>query len=194
MPTGFSHSLLGVAAGKIFGSERFKKTKIRFWILSFICPSLPDLDVIGYYLGIPYAHVMGHRGITHSLFFALIMAILITIIFFRSEKFSSKNNLLIATYFTLIIASHGLLDGLTNGGHGIAYFAPFINDRYFFSFNPLQVAVLNPKIFFTEQGFDVMKNEFMWLWLPTIIILIINAIAHRANKKFNEIKNRNEKL
>ena len=182
MPTGFSHSLLGVAAGKIFGSERFKKTKIRFWILSFICPSLPDLDVIGYYLGIPYAHVMGHRGITHSLFFALIMAILITIIFFRREKFSSKNNLLITTYFTLIIASHGLLDGFTNGGHGIAYFAPFINDRYFFSFNPLQVAVLNPKI-------DVLKNEFMWLWLPIIIILIINSIVHRINNKLNEIKN-----
>ena len=54
--------------------------------------------------------------------------------------------------------------------------------------------MLNPKNFFTEQGFDVMKNEFMWLWLPTTIILIINAIAHRANKKFNEIKNRNGKL
>ena len=184
MPSVFTHSLLGVAAGKIFGPEKFKKTKIRFWILSFICPSLPDLDVIGFYLGIPYEHVMGHRGITHSLFFALIMAILITLIFFRSEKISNKNNLLLVTYFPLIIASHGILDGFTNGGHGIAYFAPFINDRYFFSFNPLQVSTLSPKVFFTEQGFDVMKNEFIWLWLPTIIILIVIPIFNRIKKNY----------
>ena len=183
MPSVFTHSLLGVAAAKIFGPERFKKTKIRFWTLSFFCPSLPDLDVIGFYLGIPYAHVMGHRGITHSLFFALTLAALITIIFFRNEKFSNKNNLLITIYFTLLIVSHGILDGFTNGGHGIAYFAPFINDRYFFSFNPLQVSTLNPKEFFTGQGIDVIKNEFMWLWLPTIIILTVNMIIHRINKQ-----------
>jgi len=183
MPSVFTHSLLGVAAAKIFGPERFKKTKIRFWTLSFFCPSLPDLDVIGFYLGIPYAHVMGHRGITHSLFFALTLSALITIIFFRNEKFSNKNNLLITIYFTLLIVSHGILDGFTNGGHGIAYFAPFINDRYFFSFNPLQVSTLSPKEFFTGQGIDVIKNEFMWLWLPTIIILTVNMIIHRINKQ-----------
>ena len=38
----------------------------------------------------------------------------------------------------------------------------------------------------------MLKSEFMWLWLPTIIILIINAIVHRTNKKFNELKNGNE--
>jgi inner membrane protein len=91
---------------------------------------------------------------------------------------------LLATYFTLIIASHGILDGFTNGGHGIAYFAPFINDRYFFSFNPLQVSTLSPKVFFTEQGFDVMKNEFIWLWLPTIIILIVIPIFNRIKKNY----------
>jgi inner membrane protein len=30
------------------------------------------------------------------------------------------------------MASHGVLDALTNGGHGIAFFSPFLNERYFF--------------------------------------------------------------
>ena len=59
MPSVFSHSLVGIAAGKIFSPEKFKKTKLRFWVLSSLCPSLPDLDVIGYYSGVPYEHVMG---------------------------------------------------------------------------------------------------------------------------------------
>jgi len=27
---------------------------------------LPDVDVLGLVMGIPYDHMLGHRGITHS--------------------------------------------------------------------------------------------------------------------------------
>ena len=35
---------------------------------------IPDLDVIGMRYGIPYGDMFGHRGFTHSLFFAVVLA------------------------------------------------------------------------------------------------------------------------
>jgi membrane-bound metal-dependent hydrolase YbcI (DUF457 family) len=43
----------------------------RFWWLTVACCLLPDVDVIGLIVGIPYEHVMGHRGFSHSLLFAV---------------------------------------------------------------------------------------------------------------------------
>ena len=37
---------------------------------------LPDIDALGFAAGVPYGHVFGHRGFTHSLFFALMTAVL----------------------------------------------------------------------------------------------------------------------
>ena len=46
-------------------------------------------------------------------------------------------------YFFLSTVLHGLLDALTNGGDGIAFFSPFSNERFSFIHNllkfPLQI-------------------------------------------------------
>jgi inner membrane protein len=39
---------------------------------------LPDLDVVTFKLGIPYASPWGHRGISHSLLLALLAALLLS--------------------------------------------------------------------------------------------------------------------
>jgi inner membrane protein len=36
---------------------------------------LPDLDVLGFHAGIPYEHPLGHRGLSHSLLFALVVGL-----------------------------------------------------------------------------------------------------------------------
>jgi hypothetical protein len=41
-------------------------------------------------------------------------------------------------YFFVVTASHGALDAMTDGGLGIAFFAPFDNTRYFFPFRPIK--------------------------------------------------------
>jgi len=38
----------------------------KFWVLAIFCSILPDTDVLGFALGIPYAHPLGHRGFFHS--------------------------------------------------------------------------------------------------------------------------------
>ena len=78
---------------------------------------LPDIDVLAFTLGIPYDSQFGHRGFTHSIPFALIIA-LIGLLFhgyFRGRK------IIVFSVLFLSVLSHGLLDALTNGGYGVAF-------------------------------------------------------------------------
>jgi len=52
-------------------------------------------------------------------------------------------------YFFLATASHGLLDALTDGGLGVAFFAPFDNHRYFLPWRPIHVSPIGAGRFFT---------------------------------------------
>ena len=40
------------------------------------------------------------------------------------------------------MASHGVLDALTDGGPGVAFLAPFDDTRYFFPWRPIRVSPL----------------------------------------------------
>jgi len=47
---------------------------------------------------------------------------------------------LLFSYFFVVTASRGALDAMTDGGLGIAFFAPFDNRRYFFPFRSIKVS------------------------------------------------------
>ncbi len=94
---------------------------------------IPDADVFGFALGIPYEHLFGHRGVSHSLFFAVVFALCMTLVFFRNARWASIRGRIVA-YLFLITASHGLFDAMTNGGLGVAFFAPIDDTRYFLPF------------------------------------------------------------
>jgi hypothetical protein len=51
--------------------------------------------------------------------------------------FSSKG---VGAFLFLCGASHGFFDAMTNGGLGVAFFAPLDSRRYFLTFRPLEVA------------------------------------------------------
>ena len=42
---------------------------------------LPDADVIGFRLGVPYGGMLGHRGLTHSLIFACMVGLAVAVPF-----------------------------------------------------------------------------------------------------------------
>ncbi len=68
-----------------------------------------------------YNAPLGHRGITHSLAFALLLGAIVAGMVFRYFRASWWS---LAVLFFLIIASHGLLDALTRGGEGVLSFWP----------------------------------------------------------------------
>jgi inner membrane protein len=45
----------------------------------------------------------------------------------------------IALCIAVATASHGILDAFTNGGLGVAFFAPFDKTRYFFPVTPMKL-------------------------------------------------------
>jgi inner membrane protein len=155
---------------------------LKFWILSIACSTLPDADVIGYrWLYIPPYHFLGHRGFFHSPFFAALLSILIIFIFYRKEVIFSNRWWKYVLYFFILTASHGLLDTLTNGGHGIALLSPFTNSRYFFPWTPLEVSPLSIKGFLSQRGLVVFMSELIWIWVPCFLIIVFLKIKRRKH-------------
>jgi inner membrane protein len=111
---------------------------------------------------------MGHRGFTHSLFFAALLAALVVALFFRGSSW-----LLMWLYFFVATASHGILDAMTNGGLGVAFFAPFDNARYFFPFRPIQVSPLHVHRFFSARGAAILLSELKWVIAPSVLFGVL---------------------
>ena len=84
-------------------------------------------------------------------------------------------------YCFLATSSHGLLDAMTDGGLGVAFFAPFNNYRYFLPWRPIRVSPINVGRFFTERGLVVLKSELIWIWLPAIVLTFV-ALALRRHE------------
>ena len=81
---------------------------------------LPDADFIAFSLGIPYPHPFGHRGMTHSLLFAVLIGLVVAL----GLRLRRRPVLLDAVLVTLVVASHGLLDAMTTGGLGVEFPLP----------------------------------------------------------------------
>jgi inner membrane protein len=135
------------------------------------------VDAISFYFGVQRGSMLGHRGITHSLFFALLVALLVVRAAFGKTPAFSKGWWSLFIYFFAVTASHGLLDALTDGGSGVAFFAPFDATRYFFPWRPIEVSPIGFR-FFSSRGLDVIVSEFVWVWIPAIL-LVASALVYR---------------
>lgn len=180
MASAFTHVFVAAALGKAVSSE---KMPLRFWMLGLFCSVLPDLDVIAFRLGIPYRHMFGHRGFFHSLPFALIVSLLVVSLAFRKVPRFSGKWWVLAGYFFAVTASHGVLDAMTSGGYGIAFFAPFDSTRYFLPWRPLVVSPIGVYGFFSRWGFDVILSELIWIWMSALLLLIILTLFRRRLRR-----------
>lgn len=166
MPSAFAHAVIPVATALGLGK---KTISYRLMFLAIVCAILPDLDVIGFHFGVPYSAQWGHRGFTHSIFFAALMALIATSF---SRQLKSH---VIAVWLMVFLStvSHPLLDMLTNGGLGVALYWPFTNERMFFDYRPVAVSPLSISQFFTEKAWLVIRSELIWIALPSIIWFLV---------------------
>lgn len=117
---------------------------------------LPDADVIGFRLGVRYADDWGHRGATHSFVFALGVALLAALVARAARMPARRTALLVLA----VVASHPLLDTLTDGGLGCALLWPFSTERYFAPWTPLPVAPIG-RAFLSSRGMRVALTELV---------------------------------
>jgi inner membrane protein len=124
---------------------------------------LPDADVVGFSLGIPYGAPWGHRGATHSLLVAVVLGGLAGLLARRVGLPRARTALVVGA----VVASHGLLDALTDGGRGAALLWPFSHARLFAPVRPLPVAPIGLGML-SPRGMAVVVVEllaFLPCWL-----------------------------
>ena len=174
MASAFSHAVAALAIGTAF---RRPEQATRFWLLGIAGAILPDVDATGFWLGVPYTSVFGHRGFTHSLVFAALYAAA-GLLAFRGANPAEQRRVWL--YLFLATASHGVLDAMTSGGGGVAFFAPFVNERFFFPWRPILVSPMSVKRFFTARGAAVIANEVIWVWVPSAAFALSMLLLRRT--------------
>ena len=178
MASAFTHAITGLALGTAFATTR---TTAQFWALGAICAAIPDLDGVGFWLGVPYESTFGHRGFTHGLLFAALLASLCMLAFHGERYRVDRARYWI--YLFLATTSHGILDAMTTGGGGIAFFAPFWNERYFFPWRPILVSPMSVRRFFTERGARVIVSEIQYVWIPALAFCATMLMLRRRSPR-----------
>jgi inner membrane protein len=177
MCTVMTHAAVALLAGGAMFAGR--KMPVRFWIIAPICSMFPDMDTGLFAYGVAYTDVWGHRGMVHSPFFAIIFCAIVMAVFFRTViPMFSRRWWGVFLFLTLITISHGVLDGFTNGGHGIAYFEPFSHERVFMPWTPIEVSAFGLRSMFTERGAATLLSELQWVIAPAVALTIPVALAN----------------
>ena len=148
----------------------------RYWPVALVAAVLPDADSLLHYYRVSHSYALSHRGFFHSPFVGLIVSFLLMLLFFRGEALFPGRWFRYFWVFFLVWTSHGILDALTNGGRGVAFFSPFSSKRYFFPWTPIQVSPMSVRSFFNFRGWSVLKSEFVWIWLPGLFLVFLSRM------------------
>lgn len=157
---------------------------LRLLLVAMVFSMLPDLDGIGFRIGIPYASTFGHRGFSHSILVALLLAAA-ALPFARSLHVKAS---VVFSFLALSALSHGVLDECTNAGKGVAFFWPFSSERIFFGFRPIEASPVSLQRFLSERGLHVLESELVWVWAPlltTAFIVFFSRKLRRANESIH---------
>ena len=157
-----SHPAVPLAIGLALGNRVIPRRLLEFGVIASI---LPDVDVAAFRFGIPYGSLFGHRGFTHSIFFALLVGVM----FARFSKVGRERRWTVFCFTAFAAISHGLLDALTTGGLGVGFFAPFSSQRYFFPTEWIEVSPIGAG-FFSARGLTVLRSELLVVWLPCLAL------------------------
>ena len=149
---------------------------------------MPDLDVVAFAFGIPYEHPLGHRGLTHSLPFAVLTGVVVTAVFFRSVPLGSRAGAMLVSLLSVATASHGVLDAMTDGGLGVGFAIPFSNERWFLPWRPLRTSPIGIEAFFGGPVLRILKNEAYWVGLPVLSAFAVWRATHYAVARRGERK------
>ena len=171
MPTVISHPAIPLAIGLGLGSGLVSRRLLAAGVVSCI---VPDLDVYVPGFVSDYVGAFDHRGLTHSIAFALFCGALAAAFAGRLQARRGVAFL----FVSVAAASHGFLDAFTTGGPGILFFWPFSDERHFMPLQFIQVSPIGIRAFISFRGLEVLWSELKWLWLPSIVLGIFVHWLH----------------
>jgi len=160
----------------------------RLLAAAVVCSILPDFDAFGLWAGIPYSSTFGHRGFTHSIVFAGIIAWVGWMI---AQRLKAKRWVVFLVLF-LSTLSHGVLDSMTTGGLGVAFFSPFSNSRFFLPWRVIEVSPIGVSRFFSTRGVEILASEVVTVWLPGLLFGAAGALFRRLSRHADERQSQNQ--
>ncbi|WP_210489833.1 metal-dependent hydrolase [Rufibacter aurantiacus] len=128
-----THAALGACLGEIMLSRKLGKRALLYGV---VAQNLPDMDVVAALWLHPSENLLVHRGFTHSFFFGLLLAVLLTFLAGKWHRSSGVRWQQFFLFFVVQIIAHDLLD--TCNAYGTGLLEPFSHQR--FSFHLLYVA------------------------------------------------------
>jgi inner membrane protein len=172
MATTYTHAVVGLGLAQLYTPPRLRWL---YWGLAAALAVFPDFDAFS---SAAYGALLGHRGFTHSLVFALWLAALAASLTFRPLR---ANFWALTGVFFLAAASHGLLDALTRGGMPIPFFWPLTEQRYG-DWGPVPVADLALEVPDPRRS-RALRSELLWVWLPTGVFVASLALWRYVRRR-----------
>ena len=159
----------------------------QYWWLGALAGVLPDIDVIGPLIGGPaMAALGGHRAFTHSLVFAALAGVALTVITVDRAPTGSppdwayRRRIWLA--FALAMASHAGLDSLTTYGEGVTLLAPFDWTRLTAPWHPLGSPGGARGRGPAARGLLLFANEAVWVWVPALVLAASTTVVRRSRR------------
>ncbi|MFB0826815.1 metal-dependent hydrolase [Chromobacterium violaceum] len=171
MPTVVTHALAGATLVGLACRKPLSAPGVLPWLaLCGAAAMLPDLDVVTFKLGIPYASPWGHRGFSHSLAAAALLAGLLAWLCRPVWQRAGLTAAPAAALLFLAVASHPMLDMICDASFGPALFMPWSEHRYLSGWRPIEGSPIGLKRWFGAKGWRVVHTEFLYVWLPCLAL------------------------
>ena len=128
-----THIVLGACIGEVVAGKQLGKKAM---LLGAVAQSIPDIDFLTSFFLPTSTDLLAHRGFTHSILFALLIAPLLGLLSVRLQKSTKQSISFWSFFWGLEIMVHLFIDCFNVYGTGL--FEPF--SHYRVSFNTLFVA------------------------------------------------------
>jgi inner membrane protein len=159
VPTVFTHAVLAASAFTLVA--RGRRGARRGAIVAALVSAAPDADVLWWGLT-SYGEPWGHRGMTHSLAAAVVLSAVAVLCLRRRVDFPGGAWAMFAL-IAGVTCTHGVFDAMTDGGHGVGFFLPFEDARYFLPVRPVPAAPISVNPFRSRLWF-VLALELLLFW------------------------------
>lgn len=189
MSSAVSHFVMGATIALPFTAVPSVRKAVRpigLVLSAGLLSAAPDLDT-AFFGVIPYAHFFGHRGFFHSPFFGISVAVTLSFLLLAVlRSFGMKASAGVAAALALALASHGLLDAMTDAGLGVMLLYPFSEERFFLPWRPFHAPPVKISSLSIRQVQMMVRSE-----LP--IVLACAAIAGTVQFVIKRISTRRAK-
>ncbi|WP_317897467.1 metal-dependent hydrolase [Aurantibacillus circumpalustris] len=191
-----THTVIGACLGEVIAGKKLGKKAM---LIGALANNLPDIDVITTFWTSPAKELLVHRGITHSILFAVIASYLLALAFkklIKNEEVSLKQWLLLIGSGLFL---HILIDAFT--AYGTGWFEPFSHYRVSFNtlfildpFLSLPMIVASVALLIVKRDAEQKRKRIalFGLYLSLFYLTICTCIKLYVNKTIEQdLKSKN---